>query len=72
MGSGENFCGVGADELICAFCNGDGALGVFAKSEAWDSERRGFFLDAAGVGEDKCGFAKETEKIEIADWRAQL
>ena len=68
---GENFCGICADELICAFRNGDGAFGVFAKSEARDTQSGGLFLNAAGVGEDQCGFAEQAEKIEIAYGRNQ-
>jgi len=69
---GENFGGVGADEDIGAFGDGDGAFGIFAKRQAGDAEGGGFFLDAAGIGEDEGGFAEKAEKIEIADGRDQL
>ena len=60
LSGGENLCGSGADEKVRAFGDGDGALGVFAEREAGDAERGGFFLDAAGVGQDQRGFAEET------------
>ena len=66
-GSGKNFRGVLADELVGALGDGDGALGIFAHGEAGDAEGGGFFLDAAGIGEHQAGAAHETEKIEIAE-----
>ena len=51
--------------------DGDGAFGVFAKSEAGDAQGSGFLLNAAGVGQDQCGFAEQAQKIEIADGRNQ-
>jgi hypothetical protein len=36
LGSGNDFCRICADEEICAFRNGDGAVGVLAKREAGD------------------------------------
>ena len=69
---GENFRGIGADELICAFGNRNGALGVFAESEARDTESGGFFLNATGIGEDQRGLTEQAEKIEIADGRDQF
>ena len=72
LGCGCDFCRVGSDEEVCAFGNGDGALGVFAESETGDAEGGGFFLDAAGIGEDQRGFAEQAEKIEIAHGRDQL
>jgi len=72
FGGGEDPSRVGANELICAFRNRDGALGIFAQGKARDAESGSFLLDAPGIGEDQRGLAEQAEKIEIADRRDQF
>lgn len=38
FGGSDDFCGIGTDELVCAFGDGDGALGVLAEREAGDAQ----------------------------------
>src|SRR5229473_327718 len=66
-GGGDDLGRIGANQQVCAFGDGDGALGVLTQGEARDAESGGFFLDAAGIGQDELRFAQKTEKIEIAD-----
>ena len=47
--------GIASHQLIGAFGQGYGSLGVVAEGEAGDAENGGFFLYAAGVGEDEAG-----------------
>src|SRR2546428_4701528 len=68
---GNDFVGMGADELIGALGNRDGALGVIAQGEARYAERGGFFLDAARIGEDQSRAVQQTQKVEITDGRHQ-
>ena len=72
LSGGDDFGRVGANELVGPLRDGDGALGVLAESEAGDAEGGGFFLDAAGIGQDQRGFAKQAEEIEITDGRDQF
>lgn len=67
----DDFGWVGTDELVGPLRDGDGTLGVLPEGEAGDAEGGGFFLDAAGIGQDKGGFAEEAEEIEITDGRDQ-
>lgn len=59
--------GFDGGEFVAAEGDGDGAFGVRAKSEAGGAEVSGFFLEAAGIGEDEPGVLGETEGIVIAD-----
>jgi hypothetical protein len=68
-GGSDDFDRIGTNKQVGTFRDGDGALGVLAQGEAGNAESGGFFLDAAGIREDELGFAQETEKIEVADWR---
>src|SRR5579859_74756 len=72
MGGGNDFCGIGSNELVCALRDCDRALGVLAEGEAGDAEGGGFFLDTAGIGQDQRGFAEQAEEIEITDGRDQF
>jgi hypothetical protein len=64
-GGSDDFDRIGTNKQVGTFRDGDGALGVLAQGETGNAESGGFFLDAAGIGEDELGFAQETEKIEI-------
>src|SRR5229473_6482461 len=68
-GGGDDFDRIGANQQVCAFGDGDGALGVLPQGEAGDAESGGLFLDATRIGQDKLCFAQETEKIEISNGR---
>jgi len=63
VGGGNDFCGIGSNELVCALRNRNGALGVLAEGEARDAESGGFFLNAAGIGQYEGGFAEQAKKI---------
>src|SRR5438876_1057886 len=65
----DDLAWIRADQEVGTLGDGDGALGIFTQGEAGDAESRGFFLDAAGIGEHEAGFAQETEKIEVPNGR---
>lgn len=67
--TGTNCLRVGADQGVGALGEGDRAFGVLAQGNAGYAERGGFFLHAAGVGEDDCRVAHHAEHLEIADGR---
>lgn len=54
------------DKLIRAVSDGNRSLGVGPGGQTGDSQVSGFFLDAAGVGEDEGGGVHQGEEIEIA------
>ena len=68
---GNDSVRMGADELVGALGNRDGALGVFAQGEARYAEGSGFFLDAARIGEDQSRTVQETQEVKITDGRHQ-
>jgi hypothetical protein len=72
VGGGNDFCGIGSNELVCTFRDRNGALGVLAEGKAGDAESGGFFLNAAGIGQYEGGFAEQAKKIEIADGRDEF
>jgi hypothetical protein len=66
-GGSHDFDRISTNKQVSTFCDGDRAFGILAQGEAGDAEGGGFFLDAAGVGQDEFGFAQEAKKIEIAN-----
>src|SRR5258708_27920427 len=54
-----------SNKQVGTFRDGDGALGVLAQRQAGDAESGGFFLDAAGIGEDELGFRSEEHTSEL-------
>ena len=62
---GEYFFPVGADEADGACFDGFGAFGDGAQDQHGFAQRRGLFLDAAGIGEDKPRSRYEFQEREI-------
>ena len=67
LGGLEDFVWIAADEDVPAGLDGFDPFGFGAQGDAGDAEEEGFFLDAAGVGEDLAGVLFEHQHVEVAD-----
>ena len=62
---GDNFFGIGADELDGAGVDAFGAFGGVAHHEHGLAETGGFFLDAAGIGEHDAAGIHQGDEVAI-------
>ncbi len=62
---GEDALRVGADEACSSGVDGFGPFGFLAHDEDGFAERGGFFLNAAGVGEDEVAAAHEVDEGDV-------
>src|SRR6202158_5500402 len=67
IGRGKNARGIEADDGVGAFIHGDRALGALAQSKAGHTERGGFLLNAAGIGEHAGRGAHQVQKFKITE-----
>jgi hypothetical protein len=57
--------GIAPDYGVCAICDGDRTFRVVAQCEAWNAEKRGFFLNPAGIRENHCGPLEHAEILDV-------
>jgi len=63
--------GVGADDAVGALRHRDGALRILPQREARDAERRGLFLDAAGIRQHQARAGHERKHLQVPEGRKQ-